>query len=95
MTDEHPKLIDAVAELPLATPVGTCCACQEAIPDDMPRSVIYFNFKSPTPGRGWGCLFCNLPSEGAVAVICQKCLEAGETVTHVVEGDKGLGPLPE
>jgi hypothetical protein len=25
------------------------------------------------PGHGWGCAICNLPADGAVAVLCIEC----------------------
>ena len=30
---------------------------------------------APEPGKGWGCLVCNLPSDGATVVLCDDCLE--------------------
>lgn len=32
--------------------------------------------KAPKPGYGcWGCFQCGLPLEGAIAVLCDNCLE--------------------
>jgi hypothetical protein len=31
--------------------------------------------KSPLLGKGWGCVQCGLPSDGASAVVCDDCLE--------------------
>lgn len=31
--------------------------------------------KSPTPGRGWGCVVCGLPADGAMAAVCNACFE--------------------
>lgn len=50
--------------------LGTCCICGTA--DDV-RVVLMLNKKCPTPGRGWGCLVCGLPEDGAVAVLCSDC----------------------
>lgn len=30
--------------------------------------------RAPMPGRGWGCVQCRLPMDGAVAVLCETCL---------------------
>lgn len=31
--------------------------------------------KAPMSGRGWGCCVCDLPSDGACAVLCDRCFE--------------------
>ena len=50
--------------------LGTCCVCGTK---KNVNTVIQLHFKAPIPGRGWGCLVCNLPADGAVAVVCGKC----------------------
>lgn len=54
--------------------LGKCCICEKE--DDSVRNAITLDKKSPagTVG-GWGCFVCNLPSEGAVSVICDDCFE--------------------
>ena len=50
--------------------LGTCCNCETN------QDVIFIvdlNYKAPIPGTGWGCLVCNLPPDGAVAVLCVNC----------------------
>jgi len=37
-------------------------------------NIILLHKKVPIPGHGWGCLQCNLPPDGAVAVLCHKCM---------------------
>lgn len=29
---------------------------------------------APIPGTGWGCVVCNLPLNGAIAMLCDKCV---------------------
>jgi hypothetical protein len=68
--------------------LGSCCCCGKIGPDV--RNVLMLHFKAPSPGNGcWGCFQCGLPSEGAVAVLCDGCLEGDEefTLKTVVDGD--------
>lgn len=51
-----------------------CCACGEI--KTPCRTLVTIARKSPTPGKGWGCVVCKLPFDGALAVICDPC--AGE-----------------
>ena len=51
--------------------LGTCCIC--ATPTGV-RNVIMLPHKSEVAGHGWGCLVCNLPPDGASAVLCDSCL---------------------
>jgi hypothetical protein len=52
---------------------GPCCVCRTWSPKM--RSIGMLPFKSPTPGKGWGCFQCGLPSDGAIIVICDDCYE--------------------
>lgn len=55
---------------------GTCCVCGcESSPEHPVRNFICLGFKHPSPGHGWGCAVCGLPPDGAIAVICDRCLE--------------------
>ena len=57
--------------------LGTCCNC--GCDGENVRNIVMLGLRSPEPGNGcWGCLVCDLPSAGAVAVLCDKCIEAGE-----------------
>lgn len=52
--------------------LGPCCICEK---EENVRNVIMLNKKCSIPGHGWGCVKCNLASDGAVAVLCDTCLE--------------------
>jgi len=73
--------------------LGPCCVCEKAGPDV--RNVVMLDRKGPVPGRGWGCLVCDLPLDGAVAVLCDDCLanRAGE-IRFVCNGCPKDGRLP-
>lgn len=54
--------------------LGACCNCGRK--DSLVRSIIFVDRRSPEPGIGCrGCVVCNLPQAGAVAVLCDECLE--------------------
>jgi len=52
------------------TDLGPCCVCESTV--DV-WNVLMLRQKAPMPGRGWGCVVCGLPSDGALAVICNAC----------------------
>lgn len=52
--------------------LGTCCRCEMA---DGVRNIIMLPFKAPIAGHGWGNALTNLPADGAVAVVCDDCLQ--------------------
>jgi hypothetical protein len=57
--------------------LGTCCACGCKPTQANPvRSLVFMDYKRPPgSGSGWGCFQCGLPAEGAVAVLCDRCVE--------------------
>lgn len=57
--------------------LGPCCVCESTV--DV-HSLIMLNQKAPMPGRGWGCVVCDLPSDGALAVVCDACEAAFASV---------------
>jgi hypothetical protein len=74
-------------------PLGTCCACGRD--DRTVRIVLYLPRRSPIPGRGWGCVVCELPAEGAVAVICDECAECKVSLRFACIGYPGIdGRIP-
>jgi len=61
-----------------ATLLGACCLCEGT---KGVRNLLSLRQKATMPGRGWGCLQCELPGDGAIAVVCDACLkrvQAGE-----------------
>jgi len=56
--------------------LGRCCHCEREGPSV--RNILMLDVRSPEPGIGcWACLQCGLPPEGALAVLCDECLERG------------------
>lgn len=51
--------------------LGPCCVCGNG---NTVKHIVLLNQRGITPGRGWGCLVCDLPPDGAVAVVCKACL---------------------
>ena len=53
-----------------APSLGTCCICggRERV-----TTLLTLSVKGKVSGHGWGCVVCNLPSDGAVAVLCEIC----------------------
>jgi hypothetical protein len=51
--------------------LGSCCICKTY---RGVRNVVMLDFKTVVPGTGWGCLVCNLPPDGASAVLCDPCM---------------------
>jgi hypothetical protein len=58
-----------------APSLGSCCICGVVGPAVV--NILTLDRKSPVGGRGWGCLLrgCDLPADGAVAVVCTPCIE--------------------
>ena len=61
--------------------LGTCCICGT---DRGVRNIMMLHVKNQVPGHGWGCVICNLPPDGASAILCDPCFELfqvyGETL---------------
>lgn len=55
-----------------ALALGPCCGCNT---DQGVTNLLLLPFRGALPGRGWGCVICDLPSEGACAVLCNACAE--------------------
>jgi hypothetical protein len=58
-----------------APDLGICCDCQAA----PAVAIAMLARRAPVAGTGWGCVVCDLPSDGAVAVFCKACGDARET----------------
>ena len=63
---------------------GGCCACGKK-KDDV-RNVICLPKKAPVAGAGWGCVVCGLEADGAIAMVCDDCLENQVKVRWAVAG---------
>jgi hypothetical protein len=66
-----------------APDLGPCCNCGST--EDV-RNVLMLNHRAPVPGTGWGCVVCNLPHDGAVAVLCDSCADKGDPIRAVCVG---------
>src|SRR5215469_6180320 len=80
--------------------LGPCCSCERDTGDT--RNVVMLSFRNKVPGHGWGCFVCNLPSDGATAVLCDDCttqMERGEDVIRFAcrgyPGTEGRAPIGE
>lgn len=51
--------------------LGTCCGCGTS---KGVVNVVMLPRRSPTPGKGWGCVVCGLPGDGAIMVMCDACV---------------------
>lgn len=67
----------------------TCCACRQSGPTV--RNLVLLPVRAPVPGTGWGCVVCGLPSDGAIAVVCDTCLEADAPIVEAIEGYASKG----
>lgn len=80
----------AAAELKLvdsdAPDLGPCCACERSAPEVTVRNVLQLDQRAPVAGTGWGCFTCGLATDGAIAVLCDDCLEAKTPLRFVVSG---------
>lgn len=61
--------------------LGPCCNCGTT---ENVVNVVMLDRRGPQPGFGWGCVVCDLPSDGAVAVLCEGCI--GQAPQSVCEG---------
>jgi hypothetical protein len=61
---------------------GPCCACEKD--EGEIKNIVMLNQKGPMSGKGWGCLVCGLPPEGAVASLCDECMELGRPIKYAI-----------
>lgn len=67
--------------------LGSCHACDRTNANGANvRNILMLNLKCPVPGTGWGCIVCNLPSNGASSVLCDDCLAAGNKPKYAFAG---------
>jgi len=51
------------------------------------RNLVQIDRRSPAPGVGcWGCVVCGLPAAGALAVLCDECLERRRPALYACVG---------
>ena len=57
--------------------LGNCCICEKGAPEVKVCNIVMLDLRVPLQhrGRGWGCVQCGLAMEGAVAVLCDPCLD--------------------
>lgn len=79
------------------TSLGPCCGCETTVGV---RTVVMLSVRNKVPGRGWGCVVCHLPFDGASAVLCDTCavrLEQGEAPIRFAcrgwPGQDGRAPI--
>ncbi len=75
------------APIDLSTDLGRCCACRKTGSDV--RNIMMLHFRAPVPGTGWGCVACHQPSDGAIAVLCDDCLDARAEIRDICHGYAG------
>ncbi len=62
---------------------GPCCACGGEV---NVRNIVMLNVKGTEAGTGWGCVLCHLPCDGALAVLCDDCLDKKKEPVFAVDG---------
>src|SRR6516225_8672303 len=63
---------------------GACCACGKT--GRTVRNIMMLDQKAPEAGTGWGCVVCHIPNDGAVAVVCDSCLEENRKILYACKG---------
>jgi hypothetical protein len=62
MSDEDDDLVQQL---------GSCCMCETTVGV---VNILMLPNRGLVPDHGWGCVQCNLPAHGAVAVLCDQCI---------------------
>lgn len=63
--------------------LGPCCCCRGF---ENVRTAIMLPLLAPVAGTGWGCAICGLPPDGAVAVLCDDCVDDGREPIYACAG---------
>ena len=50
--------------------LGACCTCGTMTGV---RNIMLLDRRAPVAGTGWGCAVCQVPNDGAIAVLCDEC----------------------
>lgn len=64
--------------------LGPCCACRQESADV--RNLLCLHKLAPVPGTGWGNVLLGWPSNGAVAIVCDQCLESNAPLVDAISG---------
>jgi hypothetical protein len=73
--------------------LGRCCCCGRA--GRAVRNIVMLPRLAPERGTGWGCVQCGLPTDGAVYVACDACVERHAPPVEVCLGlPASLGRWP-
>lgn len=82
-----------------APSLGPCCGCERDTAGSV-HTIVMLEFRNKVPGHGWGCFVCNLPCDGASAVLCDDCREKLEHGVEVIRfgcrgypGTDGRAPI--
>jgi len=86
---EEDDLLDLLQEEAPPITVGRCCACRRV--DVECRNLVMLHVQAPVPGTGWGCVVCGLPNDGALALVCDGCLERNAPILDAIEGYASKG----
>ena len=69
-----------------------CCSCAEL--KKTVRNFLCVPALGPSPGKGWGCVVCDIPANGAVAILCDDCIAQGDPpIQFIIEGSAFEGKL--
>ena len=74
--------------------IGRCCVCQSTTTILM--NIVMLPLVGTIPGRGWGCVTCGLPYDGAVALVCPECM--GKEPVYACRGfpdQEGRDPIAD
>lgn len=62
---------------------GRCCSCGGR---DQVNNIVCHSKRAPVPGTGWGCVVCGLDMDGAISVVCDRCVAQQSTINEVCQG---------
>jgi hypothetical protein len=66
---------------------GACCHCQRDVTEVGGLvNLVFLKRRAPVAGTGWGCCICGIPEDGAIAILCNECFQAGKPILFVCEG---------
>jgi len=85
------RIDDGNGDLP---DLGPCCMCEGG----PTHNLIMLSQRGAIPGHGWGCVVCDLPLDGAYAVLCEACIirwqQDNSLLTVACRGWPGEGRIP-